>query len=50
MHKAISFMEVKEEFKEALEIAFSADHDNASWILNDIDKATPPLDKCHWDI
>ncbi len=50
MHKAISLMEVKEEFKEGLEVAFSADHDNASWILNDIDKATPPLDKCHWDI
>lgn len=50
MHKALSFMEIKEEYKEALEVAFSADHDNAPWILSEIDKATPPLDSIAWDI
>ena len=50
MHKAISFIEVKEEAKEALEVAFAADHDNAHFILSEIDKATPSLDSIQWDI
>lgn len=50
MHKALSFMEIEDSFKEGLEVAFSATHDNASWILSDIDKATPSIDQCNWDI
>lgn len=50
MHKAISFIEVPEEYKENLEVAFSATHENISWILNQIDHATPSPDKIHWDI
>lgn len=50
MHKAISFMEIKDEYKEGLEVAFSATHENISWILASIDKVTPPTEKCHWDI
>lgn len=50
MHKAISYMDIREEYKEKLEIAFAADHDNVSWILAEIDKATPSPEKVHWDI
>lgn len=50
MHKAISFMEIPEDYKEKLEVAFAATHDNISWILNEIDRATPAPDKVHWDI
>lgn len=50
MHKALSFMEIPEESKEALEVAFAATHDNIAWILREIDRATPSPDKVHWDI
>lgn len=50
MHKALSFMEIHDNEKEALEVAFSATHDNTAWILSEIDKATPSPDKVHWDI
>ena len=29
---------------------FAATHDNASWILTEVDKATPNPDNLHWDI
>jgi tetratricopeptide (TPR) repeat protein len=50
MHMALSFMEIPEENQARLEEAFAADHDNASWILNQVDLATPAPDKLHWDI
>lgn len=50
MHMALSSMEIPETYKEDLEVAFSATHDNASWILNEVDRATPSPDKVHWDI
>ena len=50
MHMAIHSIEVPKEYEEGLEIAFAATHDNASWILNEIDRATPNPDNLHWDI
>lgn len=51
MHKALSYIgELPDTHKEKLEIAFSAAHDNASWILNEIDRATPHLEQISWDI
>jgi len=50
MHMALSFMDVPESASSALEEAFAASHENASWILREIDRATPAPDKLHWDI
>jgi len=50
MHMALSFMDVPKSRQDELQEAFSATHDNAAWILNDIDHATPAPDKLHWDI
>jgi len=50
MHMALSFMDVPKSRQEKLQEAFQATHDNAAWILNDIDHATPATDKLHWDI
>ena len=50
MHMAIHSMEIPPENEEKLEIAFVADHDNAAWILSEVDKATPNPEKLHWDI
>lgn len=50
MHQALSYMEIPEEYKEGLEVALAASHDNVSWILNEIDRATPQPDQVHWDI
>lgn len=50
MRKALTYMEIPEEYKPAIETAFSAKHDNVSWILNTIDHACPPAEKIHWDI
>lgn len=50
MHMALKFMEVPDEYRPALNEAFAAKHDNASWILNRIDHATPNPDRIHWDI
>lgn len=50
MHMALHSMEVPEENKEAIDEAFAATHDNASWILTEIDKATPNPEALHWDI
>ena len=50
MHMALHAMAVPEEYEAGLEKAFSATHDNASWILNEIDRATPRPDSIPWDI
>jgi len=50
MHMAIHAMEIPEKYKAGLEHAFAATHDNAPWILAEIDRATPNPDQLHWDI
>lgn len=50
MHMAIHSMEIPPEYQSGLESAFAATHDNASWILSEVDKATPNPEKLHWDI
>lgn len=50
MHKALEYIEIKDEYKKGIDAAFAATHRNISWILNEIDAATPPTEKCHWDI
>lgn len=50
MHMALKYMEVPDEYRAPLNEAFAASHDNASWILNTIDHATPNPDRIHWDI
>ncbi|TCS81441.1 tetratricopeptide repeat protein [Pectinatus cerevisiiphilus] len=50
MKKAFSYMDVPEKNKKALEEAMSATHDNASWILRQIDLATPLPSSIKWDI
>ena len=50
MHMALHAMEIPEEYREGLDLAFSAKHENAAWILNEIDRATPNPNQLHWDI
>ena len=50
MHMALHAMAVPKEYEAALEKAFSAQHENASWILNEIDHATPAPALLSWDI
>ncbi|MBP3231548.1 MAG: tetratricopeptide repeat protein [Anaerovibrio sp.] len=50
MHMALKYMEINSEYKDKLNNAFSATHENISWILAEIDKATPNPDNLHWDI
>ena len=50
MRKALSYMDIPEQYTHGLEIAFSAKHDNIAWILNTIDHACPSPEKIHWDI
>lgn len=50
MHMALHNMEINEQHKKRLDQAFAATHDNISWILSEIDKATPNPDNLHWDI
>ena len=50
MHMALHSMEIPPEYEAGLEKAFAATHDNASWILNEVDRATPNPDSVHWDI
>ena len=51
MRKALSYMDIPEQYKKGLEVAFSAKHDNIAWILNTIDhvRVLSP-EKIHWDI
>ena len=50
MHMAIHSMEIPQSYELGLETAFAATHDNAAWILSEVDKATPNPDQLHWDI
>ncbi|WP_196603201.1 tetratricopeptide repeat protein [Pectinatus haikarae] len=50
MKKALSYMDVPMKNKSALEDAMSATHDNASWILQQIDLSTPLPSSVKWDI
>lgn len=50
MHMALHAMAVPDEYKAGLEHAFAATHDNAPWILAEIDRATPNPDTLPWDI
>lgn len=50
MHMALHAMEVPPEYQPRLDAAFAQTHDNASWILSEIDRATPNPDNLHWDI
>ena len=50
MHMALHNMEITEQYKKRLDKAFAATHENISWILSEIDKATPNPDNLHWDI
>lgn len=50
MRKALSYMDIPAEYREGIEAAFAMQHENAAWILQEIDKATPSPDKVHWDI
>lgn len=50
MHMALHSMEIPAEYEAGLNEAFAATHDNASWILTEVDKATPNPEKLHWDI
>lgn len=50
MHMALHSMEIPPQYETGLEKAFSATHDNASWILNEVDRATPNPDTVQWDI
>ena len=47
---ALHNMEITEQYKKRLDKAFAATHENISWILSEIDKATPNPDNLHWDI
>lgn len=50
MHMALKFIELPPINQEKLKTAFEAAHENVSWILAEIDKATPNPDNLHWDI
>ena len=50
MHMALKYMDVPESYLAGLNQAFNQQHENASWILNTIDHATPNPDSLHWDI
>lgn len=50
MHMALRFIELPPINQEKLKTAFEAAHENVSWILAEIDKATPNPDNLHWDI
>ena len=50
MHMAIHAMEIPSAYEQGLADAFAAGHDNAPWILREIDRATPNPEQLHWDI
>lgn len=50
MRMALHAMELPPANQEKLKRAFAAQHENVSWILAEIDKATPHPDNLHWDI
>ena len=50
MHMAIHAMEIPRAYEQGLADAFAATHENAPWILREIDRATPNPEHLHWDI
>lgn len=50
MHMAIHAMEIPPAYEQGLADAFSAKHENVSWILREIDRVTPNPETLHWDI
>ena len=50
MHMAIHAMEIPPAYEQPLAEAFAQTHENASWILREIDRATPDPAQLHWDI
>ncbi len=50
MHMAIHAMEIPPAYEQPLADAFAQTHENASWILREIDRATPDPAQLHWDI
>ena len=50
MHMALHAMEIPPAYEQRLADAFAASHENASWILHEIDRATPNPEQLHWDI
>ncbi|ERJ95460.1 hypothetical protein HMPREF1992_00706 [Selenomonas sp. oral taxon 892 str. F0426] len=50
MHMAIHAMEMPSAYEQGLADAFAATHENAPWILREIDRATPNPEHLHWDI
>ena len=50
MHMAIHAMEISPAYEQPLADAFAATHENAPWILREIDRATPNPEQLHWDI
>ena len=50
MHMALHAMEILPAYVQGLADAFAAAHENAPWILREIDRATPNPEHLHWDI
>ena len=50
MHMALHAMEIPPAYVQGLADAFAAAHENAPWILREIDRATPNPEQLHWDI
>lgn len=50
MHMALHAMAIPDEAKPAIDEAFAATHENIAFILNDIDRVTPPPETLSWDI
>lgn len=50
MHMALHAMEIPPAYAQPLADAFAATHENAAWILREIDRATPNPEILHWDI
>ena len=50
MHMALHAMEIPPAYKQPLADAFAATHENAAWILREVDRATPNPAQLHWDI
>lgn len=50
MKKALNYMDVPEKNKKMIDAAMNIKHDNISWILQQIDLATPIPSSVQWDI
>lgn len=50
MYMALKYIEIPPSYKKAIDNAFAQKHENISWILHEIDIATPNPETLHWDI